>query len=477
MKQIKISDITIKKCFEKTGIALGFKEKLELAKILDSMGVDVIEFPRFEDVQADSLLIKSVAGAVNGAVIAVNAGLYKAEIDATWEALNGAANPRLQIVVPVSPARMEYDYHKKADAMKELSKTAVAYAKKLCADVEFIANDATRADAAFLRGIILDAIEAGATTVSVSDTAGALLPDEMAEFLGALVSDIPSLADDSVSFGVSCANSLFLADACAAAAIKSGVDEIKASAYPVGKASIEGVAAILSAKSDECGATIGIRTTELGRALGEVAAIFDASSTKKNQPTFVSAASGEADGEGEIELSADSSFEDVTGAAKALGYELSEGDSVKVWNVFKKTAKSKTIGRKELEAIIATEAEQVPETYKLDSYIITTGNITDVIAHIKLIREDEAIDGVSLGDGPIDAAFLAIEKIVGRHFELDDFQISAITRGREAMGQTLVKLRDRGKVYSGIGTSTDIIGAAINAYINALNKIVYEERG
>ena len=107
--------------------------------------------------------------------------------------------------------------------------------------------------------------------------------------------------------------------------------------------------------------------------------------------------------------------------------------------------------------------------------MVTTGNVLDIVAHVKLKRSGELLDGLSLGDGPIDAAFLAIEKITGRHFELDDFQIQAITEGREAMGQSIVKLRSDGHVYAGVGVSTDIIGSGIEAYINALNKIVYEE--
>jgi 2-isopropylmalate synthase len=118
---------------------------------------------------------------------------------------------------------------------------------------------------------------------------------------------------------------------------------------------------------------------------------------------------------------------------------------------------------------------QVPPTYALDSYVVTSGNTISATAHMKLKKLGKTVEGVSLGDGPIDAAFLAIEQITGQHFELDDFQIQAVTEGREAMGQTIVKLRSNGKVYSGQGISTDIVGAGIRAYLSALNKIVYEE--
>ena len=149
---------------------------------------------------------------------------------------------------------------------------------------------------------------------------------------------------------------------------------------------------------------------------------------------------------------------------------------MKVWEAFQRIAVRKhQVGSKELDAIVASAAMQVPPTYKVESYVINTGNIISATAQMKLSRQNKVLSGVAMGDGSIDAAFMAIEQIVGRHYELDDFQIQAVTEGREAMGQTVVKLRSEGKVYSGQGISTDIVGASIRAYINALNKIVYEE--
>ena len=133
------------------------------------------------------------------------------------------------------------------------------------------------------------------------------------------------------------------------------------------------------------------------------------------------------------------------------------------------------VGTRELDAIIASTALQVPSTYHIENYVINSGNIITATANILLGRGEEKLRGVGVGDGPIDAAFLAIEQIIGHHYELDDFQIQTVTEGRDAMGSALVKLRSAGRVYSGNGISTDIIGASIRAYISALNKIVYEE--
>ena len=124
---------------------------------------------------------------------------------------------------------------------------------------------------------------------------------------------------------------------------------------------------------------------------------------------------------------------------------------------------------------MASAALQVPPTYRLTNYVINCGNIISASAHLKIAKGEEILEGISLGDGPIDAAFHTIEQILGLHYELDDFQIQAVTEGREAMGETIVRLRSNGKVYSGRGISTDIVGASIHAYISAINKIVYEE--
>jgi 2-isopropylmalate synthase len=178
----------------------------------------------------------------------------------------------------------------------------------------------------------------------------------------------------------------------------------------------------------------------------------------------------------ELFLTAQDERSSVDLAVTKLGYDLSEEDSINVYNAFKAIAEKKEkVSLKELDAIVASSAMQVPSTYKLDTYVITSGNTISATAHIKLIKNGQPVEGVYIGDGSIDAAFQAIENIVGCHYELDDFQLQAVTEGREAMGQTLVKLRSGTKVYSGIGISTDIVGAGIRAYLSALNKIIYEE--
>jgi 2-isopropylmalate synthase len=203
-----------------------------------------------------------------------------------------------------------------------------------------------------------------------------------------------------------------------------------------------------------------IRYTELHRIVNQINWITD--NAKNDKSTVTVSADAES-----IRLDKNDSQEAVLTAVAKLGYDLSEEDSVKVYEEFQRVAAKKNVGAKELDAIVASAALQVPSAYKLISYVINNGNIITASAHIVLERDGNNTEGISLGDGPIDASFIAIDTIIGHHYELDDFQIQAVTEGKEAMGSAVVKLRSGGKLYSGNGISTDIIGASIRAYLNA----------
>ena len=260
-----------------------------------------------------------------------------------------------------------------------------------------------------------------------------------------------------------------MADACAIAAAGAGVTELKASAFPFDTASLANLSKVLSARGDSFGVSCPIQITQLSRIIDRICQICQAGKAKGGALAAAQADSG-------IYLTAHDDIAAVTKVAENLGYDLSEEDQVKVYDAFRQiAAKKEQVSSKELDAIIASAALQVPPTYKLDTFVITSGNTISATAHIKLTKNDQPMEGVSIGDGPIDAAFVAIESITGCHYELDDFQLQAVTEGREAMGQTVVKLRSGGKVYSGKGISTDIVAAGILAYLSALNKIVYEE--
>lgn len=467
MEQIRISDITLKQAGKE--FSLSFKEKLEIPKLLDKLGVSVIELEGIVQPKIDALRIKSVASTVKNSIVAVPVALSCESVELTWNALKEAKHPRLQVVAPVSSVQMEYLFHKKPDAMLQAVKETIAACCRQTTDVEFIAEDATRSDAAFLKNVIQTAIAAGAGTITVCDATGSILPDELRGFLNSLYENIPELHD--VVLGISCSNELAMADACAIESIKHGVREIKAAAHPTNQISLPNVSRLLATKGDSFGVSCPVRTVEMKRIIKQISWICE-TRRSKNSP-FDNGVQEVAE---DIALTSHDNMSAVLKAVEKLGYDLSEEDKAQVWDAFQKIATRKdVISSKELDTIVASAAMQVPATYVLNTYNITASNVASSMAHMKLEKNGQILEGIALGDGPVDAAFLALENILGCHYELDDFQIRAVTEGREAMGETIVKLRSGGKLYSGRGTSTDIVGSSIQAYISALNKIVYEE--
>lgn len=467
MDQIRISDITMKQTGKE--FSLSFKEKLEIPKLLDKLGVTVIELEGIKQPKIDALRIKSVASTVKNSIVAVPVSLSEESVDMTWNALREAKHPRLQVFASVSPVQMEYLFHKKPAVMLQAIKDTITACCAKTSDVEFIADDATRSDSVFLYKVIEEVIAAGAKTVTVCDATGAILPDELGVFIDNLYENVPTLKN--VVLGISCSNELAMADACAIAAIKHGVREIKAAAYQVNQISLPHVSRLLATKGESCGVTCSVRTVEMNRIIKQITWMCQ-TSRSKNSP-FDNGVQDVVEG---ISLTNRDNMTTVLKAVEKLGYDLSEEDGAQVWDAFQKiAARKEIISSKELDTIVASAAMQVPATYVLNSYNITASNTASSMAHMKLEKNGKVLEGIALGDGPVDAAFLALEHILGCHYELDDFQIRSVTEGREAMGETVVKLRSNGKLYSGRGTSTDIVGSSIQAYISALNKIVYEE--
>ena len=453
--RIKIFDRTL--CRDDR--TFSFKEKIEIARQLEKLNVDTVEIGEIDNIKRDTLLVRTVASFVKDAVLSVAGGFSKEGIDNAVNALNTANKPRIRIELPVSTVGMEYTCHKKAPKMLEYIKELVGYASEKCSDVEFCAVDATRAETDFLKEVIATAYSAGAKIVTICDTAAEMLPDSFGEFIKELKTD--------GEIGIMCDNKNGLAVADAVIAIKNGASIIKTSVggreIPLGT-----FASVIKNCGNGCSIESGIKITESGRIIKQIGWITD---NVKNEKTAVLTAQEE----NGMELDANDDSDTVLSAVMKLGYDLSEEDSAKVYEEFLRVASKRKVTLTELDAIVATVALQVPPTYKLVNYVVNSSNVITSSAQITLQKNGENLQGISIGDGPIDAAFLALEQITGTHFELDDFQIHSVTQGKEAMGNALVKLRKEGKLYSGNGISTDIISASIKAYINAVNKIVYEE--
>ncbi len=472
MKKTGISDATLQELGLLEKGAVGFKEKIEIVRLLDKIRADVIQLPFTAEEKVNELLIKTVAPLVHHSALCCGGGLNTDSVDRAWEALKGAKKPMIRISMPVSAIRMEYVLGRKAPQVLELIALLVARAAEHTKDVEFVAEDATVAEWGFLRQAAKAAVEAGASVFTLCDSAGTLLPPEFGAFVEKLLQEVPELS--RAQLAVSFNNRFKMSEAACLAAAGKGADIIQVSVGGRTAAGLETLADIIQQRGESIALSTGLAYTQVQQSTARIRQIASGAASVLEQDR-----GGEEEGKaGALALKEGDSLQAVGKAAKDLGYDLTAEERKKVYEAFQRLAHKKVIGAKELEVIIANEAMQVRPTYILKSYVINNGNLIRATAHIILEKVNGStvpVEGFAVGDGPIEAAFRAIEQIVGRHFELDEFQIQAVTEGREAMGDTLVKLRSGGRLYSGKGLSTDIIGASISAYVSAVNKIVFEE--
>lgn len=455
MRKIEVIDSTLK-----TASKLSFREKTEIAKSLDSLGVYAVELSACNGSKEEAVVNMTIAQSIKNAKVAIPVGMSEQSLESAWEAVKASNKPCLQIEVPTSTVGMEYTCHMKSPKMLAFCEKLIGMAKEKCDDVELVALDASRADREFLLELIKSAYALGASSCTVCDDAGIYMPEDFCE----LINDIKKACD--IDIFVCPSDELGMAPAICAGAIKAGATGIKATIGSSGAKLFE-IANILKLKGDDLGVTSTLDYTKCRHECERIKNILADSKAEAVNASILNAS--------ELVLSGDSTLGEICDALKTLGYDLSEEDQGKVYDeLLRLASKRKEISSKEFEAIIATSAMQVPSTYHVESYVSNSGNIMQSMATITLIKDGEKFSGVATGDGPIDAAFKAIEQIIGHHYELDDFKITAVTQGKEAVGEAIVKLRTEGKLYSGSGISTDIIGASIRAYINALNKIVFE---
>ena len=460
MKSIKVSDFTLKSAAANAQ-TLSFRDKTNIARVLDKIGVDAIELAPIKSVKEDTVVNRTIASLIKNAAVKIPVGFSVDGVEAAYNSISSAVKPCLQVVVPVSTVQMEYMYHLKAPAMLEKAVSLVKACKEKCDRVELVACDASRADKDFLKELLSAAADVGALSVTVCDDAGVMMPCDIA----GLVKDIKSVCK-AVLF-VQTSNAISMGAANAVAAITAGAEGVKTSVADKNDLNAGSLADIIRTKGADLKIEAGLNIAGVHRDIGEL--LRNIHVDEEEAAAVVDNAYSK------VRLTKDSSLADVGEAVKSLGYELSVEDNGKVFEEVRRVAAKKPyVSSKELDAIVASTAMQVPSTYHVESYVINSGNIITATANIVLKKGSEKFCGISTGDGPINAAFLAIEQIVGHHYELDDFQIQSVTEGHEAMGSALVKLRDGGVLYSGRGISTDIVGASIRAYINALNKIVHE---
>lgn len=461
MKQIQMTDITLKKLSAERELALLFREKTAIAVCADSIGADTVELAPIKNLREDTIIYKTIAQNVQNATLAIPVGFTAEDVLSAWECVKDAKSPRLQIEVPVSTVQMEYTYHIKSEKMLAKIGELTKAAKELCENVEFSALDATRADIDFLIAAAKEAEANGASIITICDDAGASLPEEIAalteQVKKAVKVPVYVQVSDRISMGV----------ASAIAAISKGADGLKCAMAGRDVLLTGEIADAIHVCSAQLGAETNLNNTKIHASIDDMLASI-------NHEAYES--EGAISEKKKILLDSDSTIAQVAQAAKVLGYDLSDSDCGNVHKALIQVCEKKdAVGAKELEALIASSAMQAPSTYHLESYTTSSSNVTSSMSQVTLTCNGETMCGVSTGDGPIDSAFRAIEQCVGHHYELDDFQVQSVTEGKEALGSAVVRLRNNGKLYSGNGTSADIVAASIRAYINALNKIVFEE--
>ena len=444
MNKILVTDITLKKLSEEREIALLFREKTAIASCADNLGVNAVELAPVKNLREDTIIYKTIAE----------------NVESAWECIKDAKNPRLQVELPVSTIQMEYTYHVKQAVMLEKVANLVKTAKSYCDDVEFAALDATRADVDFLIAIAKEAEANGANIITVCDNAGVSTPEEIAELVAkvkeAVSASVYVQVSDKINMGVASAFAAISKGACGIKCAMAGKDVLLAGE----------ICDAINVCGSQINAQINLNNTKIHSSIDEMLSGINHTSYENESVSDKK----------KILLDSDSSLAQVAHSAEILGYDLSDSDIGNVYKALMQVCEKKgAVGSKEFEALIASSAMQAPSTYHFESYTTTSSNVASSMSQVTLKCGDEIMCGVANGDGPIDSAFRAIEQCVGHHYELDDFQVQSVTEGKEALGSALVRLRYNGKLYSGNGTSTDIVAASIRAYINALNKIVFEE--
>lgn len=500
-KTIKIFDTTLRDGEQSPGCSMNLKEKIEMAQQLERMNVDIIEAGFAAASPGDLHSIQEISKNVKHITVASLARAHKEDIDKAWESLKYAANPRIHIFLATSPIHMEYKLKMTPEEVLETTEKMVAYAKAYCNDVEFSAEDATRSNVDFLVQVFNRAINAGATTINIPDTVGYTTPDEYYTFLTAIIEKCPLLK--TVDISVHCHNDLGLGVANSIAAIKAGATQIECTVNGIGEragnAALEEIVMALDTRKDYFNAVTNIDTRQIMRSSNLLSRITGVKVQPNKAIVGANAFAHESGIHQHGVLNNKQTYEIMTPESIGLdtnklvlgkhsgrhafndklvqlGYILTKEELDIAFKKFKDLAdKKKDVFDRDIDALVSGQKIEVPKTFELERFVINSGNTITSTATVRVKKDNETIiEEVAVGEGPIDASFKAIEKIVDRNFELEDFSLSSVTEGEDALGDAVIKLKDNGHIYVGRGLSTDIIEASITAYINAVNKIIYE---
>lgn len=495
---IKIFDTTLRDGEQSAGINLNVEEKLQIARQLARLNVDIIEAGFAIVSPGDFASVQTIAREIKGVTVCSLARAVKVDIERAWEALKEAENPLIHTFIATSDIHMKYKLNKSPDQVVAMAVEAVKYARGLCPNVEFSAEDATRSDWDFLCRIFGEVIKAGATVINVPDTVGYAMPSEFARLIRYLKENTPGI--DKVSLSVHCHNDLGLAVANSLAAVENGADQVECTINGLGEragnAALEEVVMAIKTRAENFKADTRIVTEQIYRSsrlvstltgkpvqhnkaiVGSNAFAHEAGIHQdgmlKNRMTYeIMTPQSIGLSQSNIVLGKHSGRHAVKNRLLELGYNLDELEIEQIYQRFIELAdKKKEVTDSDLEALVRNEFQAVADRFELEYLHVSTGNSTIPTATIRLKVDETPVQEASCGDGPVDAVYKAIDRITKLKVKLDEYNIKAVTSGEDALGEVTVKVRENGNAYIGRGLSTDIIEASALAYLHAINKII-----
>lgn len=494
---VRVFDTTLRDGEQSPGASLNVQEKLDIAHQLKRLGVDIIEagFPVSSPAQFEA--VQRISGELDGPTIAALARAVPKDVETAAKALETAKKRRIHTFIATSPIHMERKLKKTPGEVLKLTDEAVRLAKSFCADVEFSPEDAGRSEWPFLVEVCTVAIEAGATTLNVPDTVGYMLPDEYGAMIAHLRKHVPG--SNRVVYSTHCHNDLGLAVANSIAGVANGARQVECTINGLGEragnAALEEFVMALRTRRDKLKLTTKIVTTELMRTSQMVArqtglpvqankAIVGANAFAhesgihqdgmlKHRTTYeIMTPESVGLDSSRMVLGRHSGRHGFRARLEQLGYQLNKEELERTYERFLVVAdKKKEVFDEDIAAIVGDEFHDVPEVYKLDYMHCLSGNKVLPSATVRLIVNGETQQESAWGDGPVDAVYRAISKLVDLPVTLDNYSIRAVTAGTDAMGEVTLRMRDDGHIVTGRGASTDIVEASAKAYIDALNKL------
>ncbi len=510
--RIIIFDTTLRDGEQCPGASMNLREKLEVARQLARLQVDVIEagFPIVSE--GDFAAVQAIARQIKGPVICGLARCVPGDIDAAGQAIKPAGKRgRIHVFLATSKIHREFKLNKARDEILRLAVEGVKRAKTFVDNVEFSPEDGSRTEPDFLLQVCRAVVAAGATTVNIPDTVGWAVPDQYGGLIRHLYDSVPEFQSGRAVISVHCHNDLGLAVANSLAAVGGGARQVECTVNGIGEragnAALEEIVMALRTRRDFYGGfECGVNTREIVKAsrlvsrmsglvvqrskaiVGENAfahgsGIHQDGILKKRETYEIMDPEIVGWGRTELPLTKHSGRAAVAARLKHLGFKMSEADVAGIFARFKEIGdKKKFVYDDDLSALVEGQITEVPEIWSLNYLHVTSGNTTVPTATVRLQKLDgkksSCAQDAGIGDGPVDAALKAIDRLTLTHGRLLDYSLRAVSQGKDALGEVTVKVEfSGGKVVTGKGASTDVIEASARAYLNAVNRFLGETGG